>query len=187
SGGLRLSDVKAVSLSGADAFTALAQGSVDAWIHWQPATALALAKLDGRVRAVPGVKTYDHAFYVARADVATKHPQTLARLVRLLRDTQAAILAKPDEAVAAWAAQGGFDAGGVEQRVYRQLIVDQRLSDSGAVSMRPVDAAAAASTQDLADNFFSLGVLPAKTDVRSFLLSPKWASIQQTVAAELGA
>ncbi|WP_354129539.1 ABC transporter substrate-binding protein [Bradyrhizobium sp. i1.15.2] len=43
--GLRLSDVQAVSLSGADAFTAFAQGSIDGWIHWQPATALALTKL----------------------------------------------------------------------------------------------------------------------------------------------
>ena len=82
SGGLRLSDVQAVSLSGADAYTAFAQGSVDAWIHWQHASSLAQARLGDRVRVLPNVKTYDYAFYVARADLAEKHPQTVARLVQ---------------------------------------------------------------------------------------------------------
>jgi sulfonate transport system substrate-binding protein len=185
SGGLRLSDVQAVSLSGADAYTAFAQGSIDAWVHWQPATALALAKLGSRARTLPSVKTYDYAFYVARAEVAEKHPETVAKLVRIIRDTQRYIVAHPAESVAAWAAQGGFEAGSTEQKVYQQLIVDARLSDSGAVALRPVDEAAAASTQDLADNFQALGVLPNKVDVRSFLLAPKFDAIRKLVSAEL--
>jgi sulfonate transport system substrate-binding protein len=72
---LRLTDVEAVSLSGADAFTAFAQGSIDGWIHWQPATALSLARMGVKARLSPAVKTYDYAFYVARAEVAEKYPQ----------------------------------------------------------------------------------------------------------------
>lgn len=187
SAGLRLSDVQAVSLSGADAYTAFAQGSIDAWIHWQPASALALARLGGKARTLPGVRTYDYAFYVARSEIAEKHPQTVARLVRLIRDTQAWIARHPDETVADWAAQGGFEAGGIEHKVYRQLIVDARLSDSGAAALRPVDATAAASTQDLADNFHALGVLPKRVDVTSFLLAPRFDRIKQAVAAVLKA
>jgi len=187
SAGLRLTDVQAVSLSGADAYTAFAQGSVDAWIHWQPASGLALAKLGDKARTLPEVKTYDYAFYVARAEFANQHPQVAARLVRLIRDTQQYVFAHPDETVASWARQGGFEAGSLDEKVYRQLIVDARLSDSGAVALKPVDEAAAASTQDLADNFQALGVLPAKVDVRSFLLDPKFDAVRKLVAAELGA
>lgn len=89
--GLRLGDIEAISLSGADAYTALAQGSVDAWIHWQPATGLALAKLGPRGRTLSAVGTYDYAFYVASKAFADRHAETAARLVRLIRDTQRAI------------------------------------------------------------------------------------------------
>ncbi|WP_077000346.1 ABC transporter substrate-binding protein [Variovorax sp. KK3] len=187
SAGLRLSDVQAVSLSGADAYTAFAQGSIDAWIHWQPASALALAKLGGKARTLPSVKTYDWAFYVARTGFAEQHPQVAAKLVRLIRETQQYVVAHPDETVAAWAQQGGFEPGSTEQKVYRELIVDVRLSDSGATVLKPINEAAAASTQDLADNFHALGVLPNKVDVRSFLLDPKFDAIKKLVAAELGA
>jgi sulfonate transport system substrate-binding protein len=185
--GLRLRDVEAVSLSGADAFTAFAQGSIDGWIHWQPATALALAKLGGKARTLPGVKTYDYAFYVARREPAEKYPQTFAKLVKIIRETQAYIFSKPAESVALWASQGGFPPNSTEQGVYEQLIRDARLSESGAVGLRPVDEAAAISTQDLADNFQALGVLPNKVDVRSFLLASQFDAARKSVAAELGA
>ncbi|MNU88154.1 alkanesulfonate transporter substrate-binding subunit [compost metagenome] len=160
---------------------------MDAWIHWQPASALALTKLGDKARTLQDVKTYDYAFYVARADFAEKHPQVAARLVRLIREAQQHAVAHPDETVAAWATLGGFEAGSVEQKVYRQLIVDARLSDSGAVALKPIDSATADSTQDLADNFQSLGVLPNKVDVRSFLLDARFDAIKKLVAAELGA
>lgn len=185
--GLRLSDVQAVSLSGADAFTAFAQGSIDGWIHWQPATALALTKLGGKARLLPDVKTYDYAFYVARSDVAVKYPQLFAKFVKIIRETQAYIFAHPAESVALWASQGGFPPNGAEQAVYEKLVRDSRLSESTAVALKPIDEAAAASTQDLADNFQALGVLPNKVDVRSFLLGTQFDTAKKAVALELGA
>lgn len=185
--GLRLPDVQAVSLSGADAFTALARGSIDAWIHWQPASAIALAKLGNKVRLVPGVKTYDYAFYVAHRNLVEKHGSTAAKLVRAIRDTQAYINAHPAESVALWASLGGFSPNSVEQEVFKQLIIDKRLSESPADALRPVDEAAAASTQDLADNFFALGVLQSKVDVRSFLLASRFDAVKKIIAAEIGA
>lgn len=185
--GLRLSDVQAVSLSGADAFTAFAQGSIDGWIHWQPATALALTKLGGKARLLPDVKTYDYAFYVARGDVAAKYPQLFAKLVKIIRETQAYIFAHPAESVALWASQGGFPPNGTEQAVYEKLVRDARLSESTAVALKPIDEAAAVSTQDLADNFHALGVLPNKVDVRSFLLGTQFDAAKKAVALELGA
>ncbi|MGY8707413.1 ABC transporter substrate-binding protein [Bradyrhizobium sp. 18BD] len=185
--GLRLPDVQAVSLNGADAFTAFAQGSIDGWIHWQPATALALTKLGGKARLLPDVKTYDYAFYVARSDIAGKYPQLFAKFVKIIKETQAYIFAHPAESVALWASQGGFPPNGTEQAVYEKLVRDARLSESTAVALRPIDEAAAASTQDLADNFQALGVLPNKVDVRSFLLGAQFDGAKKAVALELGA
>jgi sulfonate transport system substrate-binding protein len=185
--GLRLSDVQAVSLSGADAFTAFAQGSIDGWVHWQPATALALTKLGDKARLLPNVKTYDYAFYVARSEIAVRYPQIFAKFVKIIRETQAYIFAHPAESVALWASQGGFPPNGAEQAVYEKLIRDARLSESTAVALKPIDEAAAASTQDLADNFHALGVLPNKVDVRSFLLGSQFDAAKKAVAVELGA
>jgi sulfonate transport system substrate-binding protein len=185
--GLRLSDVEAVSLSGADAFTAFAQGGIDGWIHWQPATALALAKLGDKARLLPNVKTYDYAFYVGRSEVAAKYPQLFARFVKIIREAQAYIFAHPADSVALWASQGGFPPNGSEQAVYEKLIRDARLSESGAVDLKPIDEAAAASTQGLADNFQALGVLPNKVDVHSFLLGSQFDQAKKAVALELGA
>lgn len=183
--GLRLADVQAVSLSGADAYTAFAQGSVDAWIHWQHAASLAQARLGDKVRTLPNVKTYDYAFYVARTAAAEKSPKTVARLVRVIRDTQTYINKHPADTVALWSSLGGFDINSPERRVFEKLITDQRLSESTATQLRPVDAAAAAATQDLADNFHALGVLPRRIDVTSFLLNPRFDAIKRVVAAEL--
>ena len=71
--------------------------------------------------------------------------------------------------------------------VYEKLVRDARLSESTATVMKPVDEAAAASTQDLADNFHALGVLPNKVDVRSFLLGTQFDAAKKAVALELGA
>ena len=69
--------------------------------------------------------------------------------------------------------------------MFEKLIADQRLSESTATGLKPVDEAAAASTQDLADNFHSLGVLPRRIDVRSFLLDKRFDAIKRVVANEL--
>jgi sulfonate transport system substrate-binding protein len=52
--------------------------------------------------------------------------------------------------------------------------------------LKPIEAAAA-STQDLADNFHTLGVLPNKVDVRAFLLGSQFDAAKKAVAVELGA
>ena len=183
--GLRLSDVKAVNLNGADALSAFSQGGVEAWIHWQPASALALAKLGLRARRLEGVKTYDYAFYVAREEAAKAAPESFAALVRLLRDTQVWINAHPKEATEDWARLGAFVAGGEQAKVYQRLIEEGRLSDSSANRLRPVDEEAALSTQDLADNFHDLGVLANRIDVKSFLMSPKFDAYKTRVANAL--
>lgn len=184
---LRLDDVEHVSLTAADAFPAFESGEVDAWISWQPQMALALERLGGAARALPDVVTYDFSFYVARPEVADAHIDVLAALVRQIRDTQAYANDHADETIAAWAAAGGFDAQGIEQGVFQQLLVDKRLSESLASELSVVSDDAVAATQGLADSFHELGVLPDAVDVTSFLQSNDFAAARDAVAAALEA
>ena len=183
--GLRLSDVQAVSLSGIDAYTALGQGSIDGWIHWQHASAVAKARLGNKVRLLPNVKTYDWAFYVASEKALEKNPQAVFNLVKLIRDTQIKINASPEATAQLWAKQGGYREKSLEQQVFLELIRDKRLSDSTADQLRPISEQAALATQELADSFHKLGVLPQRTDVKSFLLNEKFAATAQRVHTTL--
>lgn len=183
--GLRLKDVEAVSLSGVDAYTALAQGSIDGWIHWQHAAAIAKARLGDKVRLLPNVRTYDWAFYVASEKALQSNPQAVFNAVRLIKQTQARINASPEATAKLWAAQGGFRPGSLEEKVFVELIRDKRLSDSTADLLAPLSRQAAIETQEMADSFQQLGVLPQRTDVVGFLQSSKVGDVAQKIRSAL--
>jgi sulfonate transport system substrate-binding protein len=183
SAGLRLEDVEYHDLTAADAESAFANGKVDAWISWQPA--IGLAKARHNARSLPGVKTYDYCFYVASESFVKEHPEAAAKAVRAVRDAQAAVNAAPEKAVEFFDKIGGFGSAALEREVYLELTKQRRQSDSNADRLAAVDAKAVASTQDLADNFHTLGVYPSKIDVTGFLQDSRFDSIRKTVAAEL--
>lgn len=183
--GLTLDDVEGVSLSGADGFTALAQGAVDAWFHWQPAATIGLAKLGKAVVRLGGVPTYDYAFYVARNGFYSEHPDVAVRLVAAVRQVQRRINADPAGTVANWAANGGFEAGSIEAKAFEQLLSEKRISESTAVKLHPVDRRAADATQLLADSFFELGVLPRRVDIPGFLLDARFDKVRVALKAAL--
>ncbi|MFF2113974.1 NrtA/SsuA/CpmA family ABC transporter substrate-binding protein [Rhodococcus koreensis] len=181
--GLTLEDVEYVNLPAADAEAAFAEGKVDAWISWQPT--IELAKRKQNAVALPDVKTYDYAFFVASEDFAFNHPDTAARLVRNVRDAQRWIDGNPEVAVAAFAELGGFGNSDLEEKVYLDLVKAKRLSYSGAGEFTAVDAAAIKGTQDLADNFHELGVYPERVDVTTWLQDSRFDSIKSVITQAL--
>ncbi|MFC0447461.1 NrtA/SsuA/CpmA family ABC transporter substrate-binding protein [Rhodococcus jostii] len=181
--GLTLEDIEYVNLPAADAEAAFAEGKVDAWTSWQPTVELAKRKHDAV--ALPDVKTYDYAFFVASESLAFDHPETAAALVRNVRDAQRWIEGNPEVAVAAFADLGGFGNSDLEEQVYLDLVKSRRLSYSGAGEFGAVDAAAINGTQDLADNFHDLGVYPDRVDVTTWLQDSRFDSIKSTVTSAL--
>ncbi|HVV11470.1 NrtA/SsuA/CpmA family ABC transporter substrate-binding protein [Amycolatopsis sp.] len=179
--GLTLRDVQYQNLAAADAEAAFANGSVDAWISWQPQIELAKRRHDAV--ALPGVRTYDYAYFITSEDFAESHLDTAVKAVRVVRDTQRWINANPDAAVRAFAAAGGFGNDQLTKDVYRDLIVAQRNSESLAGSqLGPVADAAAAGTQELADNFHSLGVYPQQIAVRDWLADSRFDHVKKAVS-----
>ncbi|GAA5060545.1 NrtA/SsuA/CpmA family ABC transporter substrate-binding protein [Nocardia callitridis] len=181
--GLGLDDIEYVNLPAADAEAAFAQGKVDAWINWQPTIELAKRKHDAL--ALPEVKTYDYAFFVASERLAFDNPDKAATLVRAVRDAQRWIDGNPDTAVSAFADLGGFGDSDLEEQVYLDLVKSRRLSYSGAGDFTVVDDAAIAGTQDLADNFHALGVYPERVEVTGWLRDERFDAIKSTLTQAL--
>lgn len=185
--GIGFDEIEGISLSGTEGFTALSQGAVDAWFHWQPAATIGLARLGDKVIRLGNVPTYDYAFYVARKGFYEAQPQTAIKLTVAIREVQRRINADPSGTVATWAANGGFEAGSIEARAFEQLIGEKRLSESTSVDLHPADRKAADATQLLADSFHEHGVLPRKADISGFLLDPRFDDIRRAVAGALAA
>lgn len=185
--GVGFDEIEGVSLSGSEGFTALSQGEIDAWFHWQPAATIGLARLGDAVVKLENVPTYDYAFYVAREGFYEKHPEVAVRLAVAVREVQRRINADPAGTVALWAANGGFEAGSIEARAFEQLLAEKRTSESTAVDLHPADERAARATQVLADSFHEHGVLPRKVDVAAFLLDPRFDDLRNTLASALEA
>lgn len=181
--GLTIDDIEYVNLTAADAEAAFAQRHVDAWINWQPTIELARRKHDADV--LPGVRTYDYAFFVASERFAFDHPREVATLVRNVRDAQRWIEANPETAVAEFAALGGFGDSTLEKDVYYDLVQQKRLSYSGAGDFGVIGPDAVDGTQDLADNFHQLGVYPEAVDVRGWFADDRFAPVADAVRAEL--
>jgi len=181
--GLRLSDVEYVNLSAADAEAAYSRGKVDAWISWQPQ--IELAKRRHNARALPDVKTFDYAFFVASESFVRDFPEAAAALVREVRDVQRFINANPEKTVDSFTRAGGFGSEPLEREVYLDLIKTRRLSESTGDQVTAVDDAAATGTQDLADNFKALGVYPTRIEAAEFLRAPRFDAVKQVVARTL--
>ncbi|WP_219933649.1 NrtA/SsuA/CpmA family ABC transporter substrate-binding protein [Streptomyces sp. NWU339] len=181
--GLRLDDVEYVNLPAADAESAFANGKVDAWISWTPAISLGRAR--HKARRLPNVRTYDYSFYVASESFAEEYPEAAAKVVRVIRDTQRRVNARPEASVEFFDKIGGFGSEDLEREVFLELTKEKRLSDSNADQLAPVDRKAIENTQDLADSFHALGVYPSKIDVTGFLQDSRFDTVKKAVAAEL--
>ncbi|WP_448662001.1 aliphatic sulfonate ABC transporter substrate-binding protein [Sphingomonas sp. CJ20] len=154
--GLGLGDISVANLAPGDAQTALANGSVDAWVIWDPF--FTLAQLRGGAREVPlpasGINTT--AFYIASGDLVLNRADALRATLDELR------------AEAGW--------GNANRLYYRdQLAKATRLPPQVLDGMLaryqdflfavdPVTPDIIANQQKVSDYLFEAGVLPKKID-----------------------
>lgn len=177
--GLSLDDVDYSNLNITDAAASFTGGSVDAWISWQPQAELVKERTGAR--ALEGVETYDWAFFVATQEFVDSYPEAAAELVRAARDAQRWIEADPATVVEQFDEIGGFGDDPLESEVYEQLVVDGRLSYSGAGELSTVTGQTAEEVQAAADEFTELGIYPDRVNVHEFLTDPRFDDIKATV------
>ena len=172
---LAWSDITPVALSPQDGRAAFERGSLDAWVIFGATGFLARQASGARVLTTGlGRLTGNYVIVVAQSVLddparSAAVADYLARLQRVYRWTEA----HPD----ATAALVG-KATGLPAEVYLQ----QRRERSGPTALVPVDDAAIASQQQIADTFAAAGLIPGKVDVRP-LWSPAFHDVLSRSAA----
>jgi sulfonate transport system substrate-binding protein len=153
--GLDYSDIRPVYLAPADARAAFTQGSIDAWVIWDPYFA-AIEKQAGARILVDGTGLVDNTqFYLASRRFAASAPQLVRAALEELASADAWARANPGKVAAELAPLVGLEPAIVE--------VAARRSSFGAV---PVSAKVLASQQTIADTFSELKLIPKPIAVK---------------------
>jgi sulfonate transport system substrate-binding protein len=147
--GVKYADITPVFLAPADARAAFERGSVDAWVIWDPFQAAAEAATGARTLSDGTGIVANTQFYLGARKFVEASPQVLDVVLTQLREVDG--WARTD--IAAVAAQLspsiGLPPGVLEIALKRQ-----------SYGIRPIDAAALAEQQKVADAFATLGLLP---------------------------
>ncbi|MDR3706723.1 MAG: aliphatic sulfonate ABC transporter substrate-binding protein [Capsulimonadaceae bacterium] len=156
------SDILPVYLTPSDAFAAFASGKIDAWVTWDPYIALAKQKLKSRVLVDQTGIPSNGGFVVASKKLATEHPELIA--VYLDDSLKSAEWSKKQPAKA-------IDlliksAGGLSRQT-----VSAQVQNGSDLQYYPIDPRIIALQQKEADEFYKLGVIGKRVDIRDSLLT----------------
>jgi sulfonate transport system substrate-binding protein len=152
--GLAYADIQPVYLAPADARAAFVQGSIDAWVIWDPYLAAVEKQANAR-QLVDGTHLVGNVqYYLATRKIATSQPQLvhavldeLDQVDRWARDNVPAVAVQLSPLV-------GLDTGILETALGRT-----------AYGVQAVAPATLAYQQQIADVFASLRLIPRKLDV----------------------
>lgn len=162
--GLTLRDVNVVYLPPAEGRAAFENGTIDAWVIWDPYLASAEVALGARVVATAEGLADNHIFYVARRAFADEQAALLRVILEQLRVTDA------------WAQQHRDE---VARQLGPLLGIDDRVSElsfaRAAWGLRPITLETVSAQQRIADAFLEIGLLTTRLDVRAAL--PKAAGL----------
>lgn len=163
--GLTPDDVSAVDLSPADAAAAFKNGSIDAWSIWDPYLAIAEADPETRILTTAQGIVDSYSFFLANGDFATANPKVVADVLDELAKVGADAQGKLDETVTALA-----EITGVSTDVTR-VTLSRPGANLGSVST--ITDEAVTYQQSLADEFYSLGIVPKQLTIADVVWRPK--------------
>ncbi len=159
--GLAYGDITPVYLTPADARAAFEQGSVDAWVIWDPFAAAAERQLQARtLRNGQGIVD-NYQFYLATRDFATAHPRVIAALVNQIRLVDKKATEDPGAVTRQVA-----PLLGLPENITRIAVERQKY---GAAFITP---AVAAGQQRIADTFTTLKLIPQSVTVSQAVWTP---------------
>ncbi|MEH0875410.1 sulfonate ABC transporter substrate-binding protein [Pectobacterium cacticida] len=159
--GLQYSDITPVYLPPADARAAFENGSVDAWVIWDPFSAAAERQIHARVLRDGRGIVNNYQFYLARRDFAVKHPQVITALIEEIR-----LIGKKAVDDPARVARQVAPLLGLSESI-TQLAVERQGYDAQFISPEAI-----ASQQRIADTFARLKLIPEKLDIKQAVWTP---------------
>lgn len=156
-------------LTPADGRAAFENGSVDAWVTWDPYVASVDQQPDVRVLADgKGLATYQR-YYLASTRFAEARPEVIAVVYAQLRDAGQWVRSAPQDAARLLAPIWGLDAATIERANARRSYL-----------VREVSAANFGEQQKIADTFFKAHLLPAPVEPAR---AERWDFAQKRAAA----
>lgn len=158
--GLTIRDIEPAYLSPADGRAAFENGSVAAWVIWDPFLAAVQRQSGARLLVDGGKLASYRRFYLAGTPYAQRRPDVLAAVFAELQRAGEWVKANPGPAAEWHAPVIGLDAATVEAANARR-----------SYRVQPVDAEALAEQQRIADAFTRAAVLPRRPVVSE---SPVW-------------
>ncbi len=148
--GLSLGDVTLAFLEASDASAAFQAASIDAWAIWDPFLAITEARTPVRVLGDgDGITSYNR-YYMVDAAFARAHPDVVDIVFHALLDASEWIRAEPARAAALLAPIWGNAPPDVVTRINLRR----------GYRIQPVDEAALAEQQRIADIFRTAGLIP---------------------------
>jgi sulfonate transport system substrate-binding protein len=157
--GLKLDEITPTFLSPADAWVAFENGSVDAWVIWDPFLTAAIAKTGAKIVQDGENVVANREFFLADRNFAQAHPDILLSLGNAIDRSATWTASKPDEIVHYLAPQLGMSEEVVNTVIRRQPWGFQPISDQ-----------VISDQQAIADTLFSLKLIPKQVRVADAVL-----------------
>lgn len=157
--GVAYSDVNVKFLPPADARAAFEQGSVDAWVIWDPFLAAAETATGGKILADGTGLVANHEFYIASRKFAENYPDLVELLLEEADKIDTWSKENQRELAELLSPQLGID---VESLV---LAAGRR-----AYGIQPIDQNLIEAQQAIADTFHALDLIPKKLEIRDAIL-----------------
>ncbi|MEJ6484065.1 aliphatic sulfonate ABC transporter substrate-binding protein [Nostoc punctiforme UO1] len=160
--GLKLSDVQSVFLAPADANAAFSQNKVDAWYIWEPFGTRNVQNKIARVLA-DGDKLRDTGnFYSTSRQFYQAHPDVIKVFLEELEKSEIWTKDHPKEVAQLLAPVTQLDPPTLE--------IMHNKYDYGLL---PITEKTITKQQEVADKWYSLGLIPKKVNVRDGFLTPE--------------
>lgn len=159
--GLSYGDVEVAYLPPADARAAFEQGSVDAWVIWDPYAAAAEEQIGAR-QLTDGTGLVDnHIFFIASRPFTEAHPELVTEILEEIHASGLWINGNTAQAAAVIAPQIN-----VSQTIAETFLRRYQFG------VRPLSEDVVQRQQQIADVFFALKLIPIELDIASVVWRP---------------
>jgi len=156
------SEITPVYLAPADAASAFARGSIDAWSIWDPFYAIAELKQNARALPIDPKKTAQNSFFLANRDFLASHADIVGAIDEEITAATTWAAANREETAPLFS-----EASGVE------IAAQRRSVDRAEFTFAAIDEKIIAEQQSVADRFERLGLIPAHVNVRDIVWDGK--------------
>lgn len=152
------SEITPVYLAPADAASAFARGSIDAWSIWDPFFAIAEIKQKARIIPIDRKATIQNSFFLANSDFLKEHADVVGEINAEVAKATEWASSHHDEVAQLFA-----DASGVD------IAAQKRAVERAEFGFGPMSDKVVAEQQAVADRFLRLGLIPAPIQVRDIV------------------